>query len=428
LATVKWNGCEPYPRLFGLIFRLSLAQVCHPQDEARGIDVIKGDPEFLLAVACCRWPPAPAREALVRNRVEGIDWGRFGALLRRHRIEGLAHHALSAAAVSLPPQFGAVLAAEASAIARQNLAFAAESRRLARLFEAGQVPFLFVKGATLDKLAYGTLALKKGRDIDLSIAPETVERACELMKEAGYDRVIPGPEIGPERFPIWVRLCKETNWKHPKTGIFVELHNGLVDNPELLRGVGAHSPAQMVEIGPGIRLQTLRDEELYAYLCVHGATHAWSRLKWIGDLAAFLSHRSPDGIERLHRAAIGFGSGRASAQALLLCADLFDTRLSPSLAAELAADRSARWLARAALRVMAGEEELDDTVFGTVPIHLSHFLLGPGLGFKLAEAGRKMQSRHDQVSLKLPRPLRFLYPIILLPSWVWRRIRGPAPI
>jgi hypothetical protein len=77
---------------------------------------------------------------------------------------------------------------------------------------------------------------------------------------------------------------------------------------------------------------------------------------------------------------------------------------------------------------MTGEEELDDTVFGTVPIHLSHFLLGRGLGYKLSEAGRKMQSRHDQVSMPLPRPLRFLYPLLLLPSWVWRRVRGPAPL
>lgn len=386
------------------------------------------DPEFLLALACCRWPPSPHRDALVRARSGGVDWARFRAVLRRHRVEGLARQALADAQVELPAPLTAALAEEAAAIARQNLAFAAESRRVARLFEAAGVLFLFVKGATLDMLVYATLGLKKGRDIDLAIAPEAVEQACALMVEAGYDRVIPGPEVSADRFPTWVRLCKETNWRHPRTGIFLELHNGLVDNPELLKGVGAHSPRRGVEIAPGLSLPTLRDEELFAYLCVHGATHAWSRLKWLADLAAFLSHRSPEEIERLHCHAQALGSGRAAAQALLLCADLFETPLPAALAAELRRDRSARALARIALRVMRGQAELGDTVFGTVPIHLSHFLLRRGLRYKLAEAGRKMQSRHDQVTLPLPGPLRLLYPLLALPSWVWRRIKGPASL
>jgi hypothetical protein len=357
-----------------------------------------------------------------------VDWTRFRAQAARHRVEGLASHALSSAGVTTPPQVQAALAADSAAIAQRNLLFAAESFRISRRFQADGIPFLFVKGASLDMLAYGTLALKRARDIDVAIERERLAEACALLADEGYERVIPGPEVGPEAFPAWVRHCKETAWLHRERGILVELHNGLVDNPDLLRGVSVESERQLVEIGPGIRLPTLNDADLYAYLCVHGATHAWSRLKWLADLAAFLARFSPAEITALHQAAAEKGAGRASGQALLLAADLLGTRLSDTLAAELRRDRPIRLLVRAARHVLAGEEELDDTVLGTLPIHLSHFLLSPGLGAKVGEARRKLRSPHDRSALALPRPLHFLYVLLAVPSWLWRRVRGPAPL
>ena len=364
----------------------------------------------------------------MRARSSRPDWARFFAVIRRQRVEGLASDALSRAGVSPPEPVASEIRQAATGIARSNLLFAAESRRIQRLFEEAGVPHLFVKGGSLDMLAYGTLALKKARDIDMIVAPDAIVQACALLADAGYERTIPGPEVSPDRFPTWVALCKETNWRHRQSGIIVELHTQLVDNPALLPGIGADSPSQLVEIGPGIRLPTLRTEELFAYLCVHGATHAWSRLKWIADVAALLSHMEPAEAERLYRASLDLQVGRCSAQALLLCHQLFDLALPPSLLAELRADRKTVWLAKVALATMAGEEELDDTVLGTVPIHLSHFALGRGWRYKLAEANRKALSPYDRAAMPLPRPLHFLYPLLVLPSWLWRRIKGPAPL
>ena len=86
---------------------------------------------------------------------------------------------------------------------------------------------------------------------------------------------------------------------------------------------------------------------------------------------------------------------------------------------------------RIALGAMAGrtgEIELDDTVLGTVPIHLSHFLLAPGWRYKAAEVRRKSLSHHDRATMPLPRPLHFLYPLLVVPSWLWRRFRGAVPL
>ncbi len=392
---------------------------------------VKLNREFLLTAACCRWPPSPERDGAVRAAAaDGIDWPRFLATVRRQRVEGLASDALARAGIDLPDGIASELQREAAQIARQNLAFAAESLRLLRLFERAGLALLFVKGATLDMMAYGSLGLKKGRDIDLVIDPEAVEAACALVAQAGYVRTVPGPEVTPEQFPTWVKLCKETNWRHARSGIIIELHNGLVDNPALLPDVGARSPSQWVEIGSGIRLPTLRKDELFAYLCVHGATHAWARMKWIADVAALLKDARFDEIERLYRSSVRLGVGRCSAQALLLCERLFQFSLPPALASELRADAATGRLVRLALGTMGGfhgETELDDTVLGTVPIHLSHLLLAPGWRYKVGELRRKGLSRHDRARIPLPRPLHFLYPLLLVPSWLWRRVKGPAP-
>jgi hypothetical protein len=389
----------------------------------------KLSPEFLLIAACCRWPPSAERDQQVRGRAEQVDWGRVLRIARRQRVEGLVSDALSRANVELPPDVGSSLGHSAAEIARLNLGFAAESRRLHQLLNEAAVPHLFVKGATLDMLAYGSLALKRGRDIDMLIEPNSAVQASRLLAETGYDRVIPGPEIGPDQFGEWVTLCKESNWRHPASRIIVELHTELVDTPQLLGGVGLGSPCQTVKVAPNIELPTLATEQLYAYLCVHGATHAWSRLKWIADVAALLASFDLKRIEQLHRACEWIGAGRSSAQALLLCAHLFETALPAGLKQELERSAVNRWLLTVALSTMAGrhaETELDDTLLGTLPIHLSHFALGSGMRFKGRELLTKLNNREDRMRMKLPRPLHFLYPIIALPSWAWRRVRGPT--
>jgi hypothetical protein len=388
---------------------------------------VKPSNEFLLTAACCRWPPSTERDEAVRAAAaRPLDWPRFMRIVRRQRVDGLVSDAFERAGLVLPREAGSALRREAQAIARQNLAFAAETLRIHRLLDAAGLPHLFVKGTTLDLLAYGTLGLKKARDIDLVVAPEAVHSACVLLSDAGYVRTLPGPEIGPDRFSVWLSLCKETSWREPRNGIVVELHNGLVDNPVLLPGIGARSLRQWVEIAPGIRLPTLARDELFAYLCVHGATHAWSRMKWIADVGALLKDCDSHELERLYRRSLTLGVGRCSAQALLLCEELFALKLPPPLSAALKSDPATRWLVRIALTAMAGrnaETELDDTVLGTVPIHMSHFLLARGWRYKASEVRRKSLSHHDRVIIALPRPLHFLYPLLLMPSWLWRRIR-----
>jgi hypothetical protein len=373
-------------------------------------------PEFSLVAACCRWPPSPAREEGVRAAATAdLDWTRFAAMAARHRVEGLVHDGLRRAGVAPPRAVAETLAAAAAGIARENLLFAAEAHRLNGLLEAAGVRFLFLKGVTLNILAYGTLALKKAADIDVAVTPDDYPAAIAAVQASGWRCLAPGPDPSLEEVIAWSERTKHSIWA--RGGICLELHTSLVDSAAMLKGVGVASPRQQVAIAPGIALPTLANEELFAYLAVHGATHAWSRLKWLADVAALLSRLGEEAIEPLYRQSVALGGGRSGAQALLLSGELLGLALPPALSRELSRDRGVRYLAgagRAAMLRGGGEKELDEMVLGTAAIHLSHLRLKKGLAFKLHELRRKFGSGEGGS------------PLLAAPKWLLRRVRRAA--
>lgn len=349
--------------------------------------------EFELAVECCRWAFAQQAEQRVRHAAADVDWPSFLALVRRHRIEALAWHSVEKLALPIAGDVRAALSAEAGAIVAKNLLIARECTALQESFARRGMPLLFLKGLTLGALAYPDPFLKSGWDIDVLVLREQVEEAGEMLGALGYRPVEPASAAG---LRAWHQVSKESVWFKRENGFHLELHSRLADNVRMIPEVGMQSPRQQVEVAPGVVLPTLGLPHLFAYLCVHGASSAWFRLKWIADLAGLLHGRSEREIAALHRSAIGLGAGRSADQALLLASNLFGTIGGTALQQRLERDPVSRWLARAALGQLAGPGALKEPTerpFGTAQIHLTQFLLLPGLGFKTSEMFR--QARHS---------------------------------
>ncbi|HET9637583.1 MAG TPA: nucleotidyltransferase family protein [Allosphingosinicella sp.] len=381
--------------------------------------------EFRLVAACCRWPPSPARDSALLAAAAGIDWDLAARIAARHRVEGLVWNALRQAGAVVPAEVGERLQGASARIIRQNLVLTAESLRLAALLDEAGIRHLFVKGISLGVLAYGSIGPKMGWDIDLLVPPEAVETAARMLEAAGYRLSAPHGARGRERLGLWHRHWKESVWATPDGSLTVELHSRLNDNPMLLPDVGLESPSRPVEVSRGKFLETLRTDELFAYLCIHGASSAWFRLKWIADVGALIGACPPAEIERLYRRSQALGAGRAPAQALLLCERLFATALPPALSAELRSDRINRWLLAIALRKLAGRTEtaeLNEKLLGTGTIHLMQFALLPGLRFKFAELRRQLVNPADRVAVPLPKALGFLYPLVAMSRRL--RLRG----
>jgi len=382
--------------------------------------------EFELVAACCVWPPSPERDSAVLAAASGaIVWPLVTRIAARQRVEGLVQASLALARVKLPAGIAEALAARARDIARRALAQGAESLRLQGLLGDSRIANLVLKGAAVEILAYGELGRKDAWDIDLLVSPTDAVRATQVLRAAGYEIVQPR-NLSADQFSLYVALARECEFLDPRSGLTVELHWGLADGPVLLPELSVDSPSQAVPLSHDKGLLTLARPELFAYLCVHGAMHGWSRLKWLADLAALLGKEDPQSIVQLYRRSLELSAGLCCAQALLLCRRLFGTPVSAELAAELARIPGVPWLVRAALDTMAGggARELDARPLVAARILLMQLVLcGSWRG-----AGAQMRYRaisvHDRVVTPLPKGLELLYPFVRAPLWLWRRLAG----
>lgn len=345
--------------------------------------------EFMLAVECCRWTFAGGESSTVEQLTPSVPWNRFLQVSRRHRVQGLVWRCLRSLAIPLPPNAERTLAADAAAVAQHNLRAARHSALLLEAFSAAAIPLIFIKGLTLSKLAYGDPFVKMSQDIDVLVPGNAIADSARVLGQLGYRLTLPAVPPQSEPFCRWHRQRKESVWCSPD-GLRLELHSRLADSEQLIPGIGIDSQLQHVEVASEIMLPTLAPDELFAYLCVHGASSAWFRLKWITDFAALLRGCTPEEVTRLYHRSEQLGAGRAAAQALLLAARTYRTAMDDELERRLNRDGVNRWLAEAAWKQMIRESEPTEARFGTATIHLSQLFLLRSARFKLGELFRQL--------------------------------------
>jgi hypothetical protein len=380
-------------------------------------------PEFSLLAACCMWPASERRKsAICSAATDSIHWDRFLRLAIRHQVVGLAHEGLTAADIEVPPPVAQEIKKLAGQLSLQSLALSAEAARLQEAFGKAHVPILSVKGPSLAMLAYGNLALRESKDLDVLVPGSFLNQAAELMEHAGYRRVDPPSWLSDAQMAILLSVRKDFDYVNDSKGIHVELHWRLLSNPHLMNESTALSSARNVPLSGDIGLQTLGREDLFTYLCGHGAVHWWYQLKWLADVGALLAKESDDGVEQLYRAAEQRGSGRAAGQAILLCHRLLAADVPQRLLRELRQKPMLRRLEATALNALTSEIRPADKLFGTTRGSLSCFLLGHSLRYSLAELKIHLICQADVMTLPLPKPLQFLYPVLRLPLWLWRQM------
>jgi Uncharacterised nucleotidyltransferase len=390
-------------------------------------------PEFELAAACAMWPPSQRRnDAILAAAARPLDWARFLRVARRHRVTGLAHDGLMRAQIDVPPDAAKEIGAQAVSLVQDHLGMAAEALRLQRMFDKAGLPVLFVKGPSLAMLAFGNLSLSGGQDIDLLVPAETLAPAATLVERAGYHRFDPPPDISDAQLRLLMPIRKDFGFAHHLTGLPIELHWRLFLNPHALTESSIVSSSRIVSLSDTLGLRTLGEEDLFAYLCMHGALHWWNRLKWLADINALLAALPEGTLEHLIRAAAARGAARAVAQALLLCQRLLGTPFPDRLMGTFAKSARVRWLEATALKAMTtgqGELEPRNERFGTTRGSLSTFILSQSWRYRLTEVSIHLTNQTDVLTVPLPEWLQFLYPVLRLPLWAWRHrpVRSQTP-
>lgn len=254
-----------------------------------------------------------------RDMAAGPDWDHILEAARRHRVASLLLPGLQACqSPNLPARVVAALRQQALAGTARSLAHMRAVARLSRLFAQAGIRMLALKGVILSAQLYQDPALRDPRDVDLLVDPEDFPKAEMLLVEAGYHRS--GPELSPRQASAYRRFIKDAGYRHAESGILVELHHRLNDNPALIPCdfTKLWRAREEIEIA-GTVIAGLPRRSLALYLCLHGAGHCWEELRWLVDLTAAL--REPGAVDTAVAAAAAAGLDAPMLQALTLAHD-----------------------------------------------------------------------------------------------------------
>lgn len=383
-------------------------------------------PELGLLVACTTWPPSPDRTASITAaaRDSALDWDRVVIAADRHRVAGFVHHGLSAAPTGVPSAVRETIRGRAAGDALLNLRLLGEALRLVALLTEAAIPVQVLKGPGLMIEAYGDLAVRQSRDLDLLVPVEHVRRAADICERAGYAPLPPTSHEPDPAMALWLAWKKDFVFLSPANGVLLELHFRPTYSPILSARLDLLAETREIVVAPGRTAPVPTRDALYAYLCVHGARHAWFRLKWLADIAALTAGMADAAIADLHAAAEARGAGRASGQALLLLEALYDRPLAPTLRRALLGDSRVARLYRFGLRAITDPREPSTVPGASLKLFLHGLLLDDSWAFRLHEARAWLLEWSMVDALRLPRPLWFLYLALIGPVRLTRKLAG----
>jgi hypothetical protein len=261
------------------------------------------------------------------------------------------------------------------------------SRTAVDALTKADVPCAVLKGVTVGQLACGTETVRHSRDIDMVVRPDDMWTADAVLLALGYRRVMPEPDWTRERIERSQLHQKHFDYFHDGQAMSLELHARLCNN-RFLTSLQFHAEqVQMVRLaGCGMTLPTLPMNDLVLYLCLHGASHAWMRLKWLADVVALLHDWTAEELQELAEAARRYRLERQLGQAVALVQELCGVTL-PITLPRSSRVRIATRFAVSILAAGKGADEPYGRTFTTSLIGLSQFLVSHDVRSLAAQAG-----------------------------------------
>ncbi len=182
---------------------------------------------------------------------------------------------------AVPDTIREASARESRQIAASNLELTSELLRVLKLFEAAGICALPYKGPVLAQVAYGSLALRRFADLDISMSRASVRRAVDVLAADGYRS---DAELSSRQADAI--LDNGHDWHLDKHGRFlVEVQWAVANHEHMLpRGV-----QPLIERASSVRLMgrdvpTLDPTDQIVVLAMHGGIHLFTRLAWVCDM------------------------------------------------------------------------------------------------------------------------------------------------
>ncbi|MFJ7681471.1 nucleotidyltransferase domain-containing protein [Peribacillus butanolivorans] len=371
-----------------------------------------------------------------------IDWEFFLHLSLHHRVYPLVYlKIIKLNGNSIPAYVIQTLYKEYKQNTFRMLQLSGEMEQVSKLFNENEVPLLFLKGPVIAHDIYGDISLRTSKDLDILIPKVELAKTEKLLMSFGYEKM-----SAPTAFNEWKWDNHHFSYFHPQKRIQIEIHWRLHPRPSKEPNFNELWKRKRMSMLTNYPVHFLGNDDLFSYLIAHGARHGWFRLRWLADIDQIVRKNiNLNKNNRLQRQCLHQHLGGQEhllvGQALILASQLFNTPINDEMQ-KLTEEKRFKKVAKMGVFYINEMSLLDYSISEDVCVnndkhslksnlqksfyvHLYLFSLKTNLQKFLFFIKLFYPSSADTKTLKLPKPLQFLYFPLHPFLWAWRKTRKP---
>ena len=215
---------------------------------------------------------------------EGLDWERFDAAVRQHRLQPLLNRGLRAMDIDVVEQTPALkkYRGQQNQYTHESIQRLQALAQVSAALAENNIRMISMKGPLLSMELYGDPSLRTSRDLDVMVAEEDLDRAGEILVELGYEAEVNPFHKTPLRRKYYSIIELEKHAVYNRGDICLELHwKGNFQTEESFNALWEQREEQMVL---GRKIAILGTADRYPALIIHAAEHGFHRLRWLLDL------------------------------------------------------------------------------------------------------------------------------------------------
>jgi hypothetical protein len=289
-----------------------------------------------------------------------------------------------------------------------------ETIRIANQFNKLNISYAVVKGIILNAHIYNDINSRSCRDIDVWVDISQYKQAMDALYSMGYITQRPDYNLEGYKEEYYLTHRHDMEFYHPDRRVLVELHfslNYLGINYFSLSDSVLHKVKVL-----NTDIYTLDDNYHLLYLMLHGSVHAYSRIRWLNDIAQYIKSNKCD-LNIVLMLASKINARHIVLFSLILVQDIWGI----NTAIIAMPDKQANYLAKLCKEFISADYELVDGIGSSFRMFTKYrwYLC------KLAVKGSKLNAligdlfKIDNLftHLTLPRQICFMY-YVFYPLWV----------
>lgn len=230
------------------------------------------------------------------NITADLNWSYFVKLVIRHRVIEQVYTRLKTEK-NVPEDTFLYLEALCQRQRMDLLVLSAETIRLSRELTKAGIGYAVVKGIPVGAHAYGGITKRQCKDIDLWVDFANWDQAVKILQNCGYCQTRPEYSLTGFKRDYYLNRNHDFEFFNPQKKVQVELMFRVsylgVDFPDL-----SAIPLTYSNISNNL-VATLENNYHLLLLIVHGAIHAWHRLRWLLDIYLLIQQQKVDLVKLL---------------------------------------------------------------------------------------------------------------------------------